>query len=95
MLTRLAGNIVKSSRSFRWQILKYRSKIVKMKIVDHVVRSFKVAKVFRENSDKVNSIDFSAAGDSLISCGEDDQIVIYDCEKGVQVRTINSKKYGK
>ncbi|KAL0273683.1 UNVERIFIED_CONTAM: hypothetical protein PYX00_006306 [Menopon gallinae] len=65
-----------------------------MKLVDQVVRSFKVAKVFRENSDKINSIDFSATGDTLISCSEDDQIVIYDCEKGTHVRTVNSKKYG-
>lgn len=67
---------------------------ITMKLVDHVVRSFKVAKVFRENTDRINSIDFSPNGDTLISCSEDDQIVIYDCEKGTQVRTVNSKKYG-
>ncbi|CAK1603217.1 unnamed protein product [Parnassius mnemosyne] len=33
-----------------------------MKLVDQVVRSFKVAKVFRENTDKINSIDFSPNG---------------------------------
>ena len=65
-----------------------------MKLVDQVVRSFKVAKVFRENTDRINSIDFSNSGELLISCSEDDQIVIYDCEKGTQVRTVNSKKYG-
>uniref|UniRef100_A0A6M2DJP4 Putative histone H3 lys4 methyltransferase complex and rna cleavage factor ii complex n=1 Tax=Xenopsylla cheopis TaxID=163159 RepID=A0A6M2DJP4_XENCH len=65
-----------------------------MKLVDPVVRSFKVAKVFRENTDKINSIDFSSSGETLISCSEDDQIVIYDCEKGTQMRTVNSKKYG-
>lgn len=65
-----------------------------MKLVDQVVRSFRVAKVFRENTDKINSIDFSPSGETLISCSEDDQIVIYDCEKGTQARTVNSKKYG-
>ncbi|KAK9752617.1 WD domain, G-beta repeat [Popillia japonica] len=65
-----------------------------MKLVENVVRSFRVAKVFRENTDKINSIDFSPNGETLISCSEDDQIVIYDCEKGTQVRTVNSKKYG-
>lgn len=65
-----------------------------MKLVDQVVRSFKVAKVFRENTDKINAIDFSANGETLISCSEDDQIVLYDCEKGTQIRTVNSKKYG-
>lgn len=65
-----------------------------MKLTDSVVRGFKVAKVFRENQDKINSIDFSANGEKLISCSFDDQIVLYDCEKGTQTRTVNSKKYG-
>lgn len=67
---------------------------MKMKLVDQVVRSFRVAKVFRENTDKINAIDFSPSGEHLISCSEDDQIVIYDCDKGTQTRTVNSKKYG-
>lgn len=67
---------------------------MKVKLVDQVVRSFKVAKVFRENTDKINAIDFSTNGEHLISCSEDDQIVIYDCQKGTQMRTVNSKKYG-
>lgn len=65
-----------------------------MKLNDSVIRSFKVAKVFRENQEKSNSIDFSTSGEKLISCSEDDQIVLYDCEKGTQTRTVNSKKYG-
>ncbi|XP_055639765.1 WD repeat-containing protein 82 [Toxorhynchites rutilus septentrionalis] len=65
-----------------------------MKLIDSVVRSFKVAKVFRENTDKINAIDYSSNGEMLISCSEDDQIVLYDCEKGTQIRTVNSKKYG-
>jgi COMPASS component SWD2 len=65
-----------------------------MKLVDNVVRNFLVAKIFRENTDKINSINFSPDGETLISSSDDDQIVIYDCEKGIQKRTINSKKYG-
>jgi len=65
-----------------------------MKLVDHVVRSFKVAKLFRDNTERVNNIDFSQSGDLLLSSSDDDQIVIYDCEKGTQKRTLNSKKYG-
>lgn len=67
---------------------------IKMKLVDQTVRSFRVAKVFRENTEKINAIDFSSSGEHLISCSEDDQIVIYDCDKGTQTRTVNSKKYG-
>lgn len=55
---------------------------MKIKLIDSVVRSFKVAKIFRENTDKINAIDFAPNGEHLISCSEDDQIVIYDCEKG-------------
>nr|CAG4647937.1 EOG090X073E [Moina brachiata]SVE93039.1 EOG090X073E [Moina brachiata] len=65
-----------------------------MKLTDQVVKNFRVAKVFKENTDRINNIDFSPTGDALISSSEDDQIVIYDCEKGTQKRTVNSKKYG-
>ena len=37
---------------------------------------------------------FSGDGASLISSSDDDQIVIYDCERGTQKRTLNSRKYG-
>ncbi|XP_077538515.1 WD repeat domain 82 isoform X1 [Haemaphysalis longicornis] len=65
-----------------------------MKLVDQTVKSFRVAKVFRENTDRINSIDFSPNGETLISSSDDDSIVIYDCEKGTHKRTLNSKKYG-
>jgi COMPASS component SWD2 len=35
----------------------------KMKLVDSVIRSFKVAKIFRENTDKINALDFSINGE--------------------------------
>ncbi|CAD6996851.1 unnamed protein product [Ceratitis capitata] len=62
---------------------------MKMKLIDPVVKSFKVAKVFRENTDKINAIDFSPNGEHLISCSEDDQIVIYDCEKGTHSTKVD------
>ncbi|XP_002130040.1 WD repeat-containing protein 82-like [Ciona intestinalis] len=66
-----------------------------MKLGDSVVKSFRVAKVFRENTDRINSIDFSANGENLISASDDDSIVIYDCaNEGKSKRTLNSKKYG-
>lgn len=66
-----------------------------MKLVDNVVKSFRVAKVFRENNEKINSIDFSPTGESLISASDDDSIVIYDCFiEGKPKRTLYSKKYG-
>lgn len=52
------------------------------KMDTETVRKMRVAKVFRENTDRINSMTFSPSGDLLISSAEDDQIVIYDCEKG-------------
>jgi len=54
----------------------------KMKLQDSVIRSFRVAKVFRENSDYVNNMCFSSNGDSLITSSNDDSIVIYDTLEG-------------
>ncbi|XP_075677665.1 WD repeat domain 82 [Dermatophagoides pteronyssinus] len=65
-----------------------------MKLEENVIQNFGVAKLFHENVDRINSIDFSPSGDTLISSSDDDSIVIYDCEKGIHKRTLNSKKYG-
>lgn len=65
-----------------------------MKLTENVVRNFRVAKIFRENTDKITSIDFSTNGETLISSSDDDSIVIYDCQGGTPKRTLNSKKYG-
>lgn len=54
-----------------------------MKLVDHVVRSFKVAKVFHDNKDRINCIDFTPAGNYLISSSDDETINLYDCQKGM------------
>ena len=53
-----------------------------MKLVDSTIRSFRVAKVFRENSDRINHINFSPNGETLITSSDDDSIVIYDCLEG-------------
>ncbi|KAH0630035.1 hypothetical protein JD844_012604 [Phrynosoma platyrhinos] len=65
-----------------------------MKLTDNVLRSFRVAKVFRENSDKINCFDFSPNGETVISSSDDDSIVLYDCHEGRPKRTLYSKKYG-
>jgi COMPASS component SWD2 len=53
-----------------------------MKLTDKVVQSFRSTKTFRENTQRINSIDFSAQGDTLISSSDDESIVIYDCQSG-------------
>ena len=53
-----------------------------MKLEDSTIRSFRVAKVFKENSDRINHINFSPNGETLITSSDDDSIVIYDCLDG-------------
>lgn len=65
-----------------------------MKLDDNNIIKFKVAKEFSENKARINSIDFSQDGKSLISSSDDDTIILYDCERGLKKREIMSKKYG-
>ena len=53
-----------------------------MKLTDEVFRSFRVAKVFRENTDRINCINFSANGESMIASSNDDSIAVYCCLEG-------------
>jgi len=53
-----------------------------MKLNDEVFRSFKVGKVFRENTDRINCINFSANGESMIASSNDDSISVYCCLEG-------------
>uniref|UniRef100_A0A4X2L7G6 WD repeat-containing protein 82 n=1 Tax=Vombatus ursinus TaxID=29139 RepID=A0A4X2L7G6_VOMUR len=65
-----------------------------MKLTEESLRSFQVAKVFQENSDKINCFDFSPDGQAIVSSSDDDSIVLYDCGEGLPKRTLYSKKYG-
>ena len=53
-----------------------------MKLTDSVIKNFRCVKTFKENQQRINSIDFSAQGDTLISSSDDESIVIYDCQTG-------------
>ena len=59
-----------------------------MKLTDTVVRNFLVAKIFRENTDRINSLDYSSNGETLISSSDDDSIIIYDCQNGTWVNDV-------
>jgi len=67
---------------------------MKIQLDDDLMRSLKVVKVFREDADKIKTIDYSPNGEQLISCSEDDKVSIYDCENGCRTAILNSKKYG-
>ena len=53
-----------------------------MTLTDKVFRSFRVAKVFRENTDVINCLDFSHNGENMIASSNDDSIVVYCCMEG-------------
>lgn len=58
----------------------------KMKLTEQVIKSFRAAKTFRENTLRINSVDFSLQGDTLISSSDDESIFIYDCQSGTSVK---------
>uniref|UniRef100_A0A915IJT3 Anaphase-promoting complex subunit 4-like WD40 domain-containing protein n=1 Tax=Romanomermis culicivorax TaxID=13658 RepID=A0A915IJT3_ROMCU len=65
-----------------------------MKLDDNVVKTLSLAKLYRDNNDRINSLDFSPDGLTLITSSDDDSIIIYDCQNGTKKRQVNSKKYG-
>ena len=64
-----------------------------MKLDEDSMKNFQVAKTFQRDR-RINSLEFSYDGLRLITSGEDDQMVIYDCEKGTEKQVIRSQKYG-
>ena len=76
------GNENHSDSAMCYLELQMVQNIQTMKLTDGVVRAFKPAKIFRDNTDKINHIDYTANGDTLITSSADDSIVIYDCFDG-------------
>lgn len=60
---------------------------------DEVIQTFRVAKVFHENTQEVNYIDFSPSGESMLSSSNDNRINVYNCVRGKKVKTINSQTF--
>ncbi|KAI8912411.1 WD40-repeat-containing domain protein [Gorgonomyces haynaldii] len=58
------------------------------------LEKFQVAKVFKDNTRHITSLDYSDNGDLLVTCSEDESIRIYNCLSGKLQNTIYSKKYG-
>ena len=58
------------------------------------MQSYQTRKTFCNHIGMVTSVNFSWAGEFLISCGADDTLNVYDCVLGNHVKTIPSKKYG-
>ena len=65
-----------------------------MGVNKEILRSMRVAKSYKENTEQITNISYSNDGMNMITSSSDDQIIIYDCEKGTSQKSINSKKYG-
>ena len=58
------------------------SNVDALKLTESIVKTFRHTRVFNENTERINALDFSSNGDTLITSGDDDSIVIYDCQAG-------------
>jgi len=56
--------------------------------------SFQVAKVFKDSSRNISSLDWDDEGKLLLACSEEESMRIYDCVNGRLFNTVHSKKYG-
>lgn len=59
-----------------------------MKINDGSIKSLVAAKSFNDNTDKINHMDFTADGTTLITSSHDDSIIVYDCNTGTKSRSV-------
>ncbi|KAJ8901198.1 hypothetical protein NDN08_007047 [Rhodosorus marinus] len=65
-----------------------------VQMTEATLKQMKKAKVFKQHEKRVNCIDFSMDGSYLISSGDDEALLLYNCLEGTIHKTIKSKKYG-
>ncbi|PAV69693.1 hypothetical protein WR25_16813 isoform B [Diploscapter pachys] len=69
-----------------------RSKMIKLS--DSNVKSLVMAKSIKENTMRINSVNFSNDGMHMITSSDDDSIFLFDMQSGQKKKNVNSKKYG-
>jgi len=65
-----------------------------MKISPEIISGFQPAKVYHENSNVINSMDFSEDGSLLITASDDESMILYHADTGSLEKKLFSKKYG-
>ncbi|KAI6243610.1 WD repeat-containing protein 82 [Aphelenchoides fujianensis] len=70
------------------------SKVYSMKVVEDALRNFRTYRVYHDNTARINHMDYSHDGKLLITSSDDDSMVVYSCDRGTKLQTVNSKKYG-
>ena len=53
-----------------------------IRLCSGVMKSFQVAKHFRDHQARINHMDYDFTGDHIVTSGDDDQIVLYHCMNG-------------
>ncbi|CAO3569198.1 unnamed protein product [Mortierella alpina] len=56
--------------------------------------SLKVAKIFKDNTQIITSLDFDDTGGKCVTSAQDESLHVYDCVTGKLDKTLFSKKYG-
>lgn len=61
---------------------------------DSTMRSLSLVKVFADNTQMINGLDFTSDGERLVTSSDDESIRVYSMETGEQTQLLFSKKYG-
>jgi COMPASS component SWD2 len=61
---------------------------------DDRLASMGTAKIFKDNENMVNSLDFSLDGNLLLTSADDESVHVYDVRSATLEKTVWSKKYG-
>ncbi|KAJ9533442.1 hypothetical protein QJQ45_026480 [Haematococcus lacustris] len=63
-------------------------------VTDRMMRLMGSGRVFKENSARINSLDFHRTEDILVTASDDDSIRVYNTASGFLADTLYSRKYG-
>jgi COMPASS component SWD2 len=63
-------------------------------LTDDVVKNMVIGRVFKDNTNKINSLDFHKDGELLVTASDDESLHVYNSSSGRLDRTVLSKKYG-
>merc|ERR1711907_614080 len=65
-----------------------------MKLDGEVLQSMQTARVFADNTQRINAIDFSSNGEHCVTSANDQLISLYNCVDGSLEKQLPAKKYG-
>lgn len=65
-----------------------------MRLTADVVKKMGMGKVFKDNSARINALDFYKDGDYLVTSSDDESLNVYNTMTGSKSKTIYCKKVG-